>query len=468
MNGIGKIVLISSLIGIVSYFGLKCGSCIFRNSKAPEFKEDVWWGPGEPAKLSESISPFRIEVPDKIIQDLNQRLDRYLSDSPTPPLENQGFQYGFNTNYLKEVIKYWRNKYQWKKRQEFIQQYPHFKTFVNGLDIHFLVAKPQATAGKKVLPLLMLHGWPSSFREFLDIIPKLTTPSPNTDFVFHVVVPSLPGYGFSAGSSKPGMGPAEIAVVMKNLMIRLGFNKFYVQGTDWGSIIASNMGILFPDSVLGIHSNMCYTNSPMSYIKWFLGSFWPSLIAPEKYHDKLYPMKNVFFHILKESGYMHLQATKPDTIGTALNDTPVGLAAYILEKFSTWTNMTWRELPDGGLTKKFTLDTLLDNVMIYWISGCITTSQRLYYEAFTSDNQKMERVPVIVPTICARFPNELLWQSTSQLQDKYTNLLQVNDFDVGGHFPALEEPTILSKDIFSAVKMFEDYHAKRNQSGIRT
>lgn len=165
----------------------------------------------------------------------------------TSPLENVNFEYGFNTNYLKKVVEFWKTKYNWREREIFLNSFPHFKTYVDGLDLHFIHVKPQnVDKNTDVLPLLLLHGWPGSVREFYDIIPLLTTTRKGVNFVFEVIAPSLPGYGFSEGASKPGLGAAQVAVVMKNLMERIGFKKFYVQGGDWGAVIASHMGTLFP------------------------------------------------------------------------------------------------------------------------------------------------------------------------------------------------------------------------------
>lgn len=181
----------------------------------------------------------------QILHDLQIRLDLY--SHITPPLENINFEYGFNTNYLKKVVEFWKTKYNWREREVFLNSFPHFKTYVDGLDLHFIHVKPQKVDKNiRVLPLLLLHGWPGSVREFYELIPLLTTPQKNVDFVFEVIVPSLPGYGFSEGASKPGLGPAQVAVVMKNLMDRLGFKKFYAQGGDWGALIVSHLGTLFP------------------------------------------------------------------------------------------------------------------------------------------------------------------------------------------------------------------------------
>jgi juvenile hormone epoxide hydrolase len=231
-----------------------------------------------------------------------------------------------------------------------------------------------------VLPLLLLHGWPGSVREFYGLIPLLTKPRAGQDFVFEVIVPSLPGYGFSEGAVRPGLGAIEMSVVFKNFMKRLGFEKYYIHGGDWGAIIVQHMAALFPEQIQGVHSSMCGVNSFLANVKLLVGSIYPPLIVSKEYENKVYPLSTFFSNLMLEMGYMHLQATKPDTVGVGLNDSPVGLAAYILEKFITWTNSEWKNLEDGGLTKKFTYTDLLDNVMIYWVTESITTSVRLYSE----------------------------------------------------------------------------------------
>lgn len=227
----------------------------------------------------------------------------------------------------------------------------------------------------------MLHGWPGSFREFYGVIPLLTQPQEGKDFVFELIIASLPGFGFSQPASKPGLGALECAVVFKNLMQRLGFEKYYLHGGDWGAVIVTAMSSLYPNSVLGMHSTMCFDDSPSATIKMILGSFYPSFIIDKKYENKIYPISATFERMLLEFGYMHLQATKPDTVGVGLNDSPVGLAAYILEKYITWTNEDGKTLPDGGLKQKYSYVELLDTVMIYWVTNSITTSMRIYAES---------------------------------------------------------------------------------------
>lgn len=220
-----------------------------------------------------------------------------------------------NTNLLKEFIEFWNTKYDWKERQEYLNKYPQFTTKIQGLNIHFIHVKPSNVTNQRVLPLLILHGWGGSIREFYDLIPLLTTPQSGRKFVFEVIVPSLPGFAFSQAASKPGLGVAHMAVIFKNLMIRLGYEKYYLQGGDWGGVITSIMAALYPEHVLGLHSNMCVVNSPKANAKLLIGSLIPSLVVEEEYQDRLYPLSETFSNIMEESGYFHMHATKPDTLG---------------------------------------------------------------------------------------------------------------------------------------------------------
>ncbi|XP_025831990.1 juvenile hormone epoxide hydrolase 2-like [Agrilus planipennis] len=326
----------------------------------------------------------------EVINDLKDRLSRHRPF--IPPLEGVQHQYGINTNLLNKIVEYWKNEYNWKERETLLNKYPHFKTKIQGLDIHFIHVKPTTAVSEdiQVLPILLLHGWPGSVREFYNLIPLLTTPREDQKFVFEVIVPSLPGYGFSDAAVRPGLGPPQVAVIFKNLMVRLGFEKFYVQGGDWGAIITSNIAAMFPQNVLGLHCNMPYARTPWATIKQILGSFYPSWVVDKPNQHRVYPLKTFFGNFILETGYMHLQATKPDTIGTALNDTPVGLAAYILEKFISWTDHSLIGKEDGGLERKFKLDDLLDNVMIYWVTESITTSVCLYAENFSKENRTLQ------------------------------------------------------------------------------
>ncbi|XP_068146113.1 juvenile hormone epoxide hydrolase 1 [Drosophila tropicalis] len=435
---------------------------------APKLDLEEWWGDeAEPkdyeayvANTSEVINN-RLSYPEATINDLIAQLNRTLR--LTPPLEGVAFEYGFNSDYLKELVKYWRDDYlpRWREREVFLWQFNQFTTDIQGLRMHFLhlMVYDQNKVGKQHYPVLLLHGWPGSVREFYDFIHLLhqSNLDESNKYIFNVIVPSMPGYAWSQGTSRPGLGPAQVAVVMRNLMLRLGYKKFFVQGGDWGSIVGSHLATLFPENVLGYHSNMCNNLSPKSQLKGLLASFWPSLYAPSGYEDFFFPKSREFNYLIEESGYFHLQATKPDTIGAALTDNPVGLAAYILEKFSTWTNPGYRSLADGGITKRYKLDALLDNLMIYYLTNSITTSQRLYAEAYTKEQRelRLERVPTSVPTGCARFKHDIMQFLDAQLEYKYKNLIHSTYYKNGGHFAALEVPQVLYKDFIEFVKKVE-------------
>lgn len=241
---------------------------------------------------------------------------------------------------------------------------------------------------------------------------------------------------------------------MRNLMLRLGFEKFLIQGGDWGSIIGSSLAALFPENTLGYHSNMCSNGSPLGNIRLVLASIFPSFYVDSKHAEFYKGVGHLFSSILEEMGYAHIQATKPDTIGTALAHNPVGLAAYIVEKFSTWTNPAYRQLKDGGLTKHFTYEQLLDNVMIYYITNSITTSVRLYAETMNSAQLSLgvDNVPVQAPVACAHFLHELTHVPDSVLANRFPKLIQTTHYTEGGHFPAFEVPQHLYEDFVAYVK----------------
>ncbi|XP_025208982.1 juvenile hormone epoxide hydrolase 1-like [Melanaphis sacchari] len=436
------------------------------NIVVPETMSDnVCWGANsgqtKDCDNTKEVRPFLINITTEVIVDLKYRLSN--ARPLVKPLQSVNFEYGFNSDYLAKIIDHWLNRYDWTARQAYLNTLPQFKTKIFGLDLHFIHAKPPAKSSARTIPLLMLHGWPGSVVEFYKIIPMLITPIADRNFVFEVVAPSLPGYGFSDAAARPGMGPAQMGQMFVKLMERLGHKKFYVQGGDWGAAITEAISKIFPDRVYGMHSNMCSTISSLGlydYVRLALGTYWPSLIvSSESEKSRTYPLSKVFFGFLEESGYMHLQMTKPDTAGVALNDSPVGLAAYILEKFSTWTHMNYKSLPDGGLSK-FKMDELLDNVMIYWVTNSMTTSMRLYSEYA---NKKYYALPhtsakVKVPAACAIFPNEMpiMLALKKLLNNEFENLVRATEMKDGGHFAAFEQPRMLADDIWSTVYEMEN------------
>lgn len=432
------VVLFSVLIGSLILLLKKIRDYLYRIPPVPQLS-NTWWGPGEPVGEDDSVRPFKINISDDVLEDLHHRLKN--SRILKPPLEGTKHEYGINPKLTKEVVDYWLEKYDWKKREVYFNQFPQFKTKIQGLDIHFIHVKPKVTEGHKIFPLLLLHGWPGSFREFYEIIPILTNIQEGRDFVFEVVVPSLPGYGFSDPAARPGMGSPQMAVVLKNLMLKLNHKNFFIQAGDWGSVIMSDMAILFPEHVIATHNNFCMDLSIRAMLKRIFYGFWPSLVVSKKYKDRVYPTKKFLSRIIGGTGYYHIQATKPETIGAALSDSPMGLAAYILEKFID---------ENGDLTKKFTMDALLDNVMIYWVTNSMTTAIRLYAQAYHKNvtSLRMGRLPIPVPTGYARFINDAVYSPEAFLKDKYPNLIHVTDLD-GGHFAAMERPLTMATDLYN-------------------
>ncbi|GFY53629.1 epoxide hydrolase 1 [Trichonephila inaurata madagascariensis] len=379
-----KMVLGLSVVAIIIYNIFKFLYHLFFGKVEKDLSgyEEGWYGKGSKPKEGAddtSIHPFKISIPDEILLDLKERLQRARYE---PSLEDSKFEYGFNSDYLKSVIEYWGKEYNWRKQEEQLNKFSHFKTRIEGIDVHFVHVKPNIPEGRQLkrLPLLAVHGWPGSFYEFYKMIPFLTTPNPEQDFVFEVICPSIPGYGFSSSPCKKGFDARAASRLFLTLMERLGHDHFYVQGGDWGSLIVTILGKYYPSRIIGVHVNM-YSSGPKSWdiFKAVAIAYFPSLVSPAEYKG-LFPFWERFKTILQESGYFHIQATKPDTIGSGLADSPVGLAAYILEKFSTWTNLKNRLSENGNLTENFTLDELLTNVMIYWVNNNITSSVRFYKE----------------------------------------------------------------------------------------
>ncbi|XP_049819563.1 juvenile hormone epoxide hydrolase 2 isoform X2 [Aethina tumida] len=426
------------------------------NPPVPTIKEQIW---GD--DRGETIKPFEIQIKAEILEDLNHRLK---TTRPLPPsLEQVNNTYGIHKDIVEDVLKYWRTEYNWREREKFLNQFPQFTVQIQGLRIHYLHVKPKLDAGSKVevLPLLMLHGWPGSIREFYEVIPELIKPKDGYNYVFEVIAPSLPGFGFSDATRKPGLGLAHVCVLFKNFMKRLGYQKYYIHGGDWGAVIAQTMATLFPEYLHGIHSTMCVTNA-FSEFKLMLASWTPSLVIRKEHEEKVYPLLSTYEFLLKESGYFHLQSTKPDAVGVALNESPIGLAAYILDKFISLTDPKYIHKPDGGLKEVFSYETLIDNLMIYWVTGTITSSMRIYAETFNKENQGLliDFVPTEVPTACTRFSHELFYKPDCILKDKFHNLVYTNDLE-GGHFSALQHPKLLAMEIFKSVdKMIEEESIK--------
>ncbi|CAH1641781.1 unnamed protein product [Spodoptera littoralis] len=434
------------------------------DGEIPEIDLEQWWGSYPMNEIDTSIRPFMIEFSDVKVNDLKERLLHRAQFAP--PLDSAGFSYGFNSLFLPKVLDFWQKEYNFEERERFLNKYNHFTTGIQGLDVHYMHVKPDLGVGDDitVVPILLIHGWPGSIREFYELIPKLVTPRPNHNFVFEVIAPSIPGFGYSQAPVQQGMGAKEVAVVFYNLMKRIGYTKYYVQGGNYGAKIGSVMATLFPDTVLGFHTNTpSVTWSPMAIFYALFGTIWPNFIVEPSLADRMYPLSQYLSTIMQETGHFHMQATKPDTVGIALSDSPAGLAAYILEKFSAWTDRENKQAIDGALLQKFSLTHLLDNVMIYWTTNSITSSMRHYTEHMQL--WTLDRVPTDVPTWGIKFKYNLCFQPDSILRLKYRNYLHSSIVEDGGHFAAMELPDVLADDIFDAVDTFIKFNEERKKSG---
>jgi pimeloyl-ACP methyl ester carboxylesterase len=383
------------------------------------------WGAAAFAQSSsDAIVPFRINVPDTVLKDLAERLARTRFPSE---IEQSGWEYGANLAYLKELVAYWRTTFNWREQERRLNQLPQFTTTIDGVTIHF-VHQRSSQAG--ALPLVMIHGWPGSFFEFTKVIGPLTEP---TKFggaaadAFHVVALSLPGYGFSGKPRTSGFSPARIAHVVAQLMARLGYARYAAQGGDWGAAIVRQLGLVDREHLIGLHSNMCVANAPPGPN--------PNDGVPE---TEITRVQAAQARSANELGYFQIQSTRPMTLGYGLNDSPVGLAAWIVEKFRAWSDS------DGNVEKKFTKDELLTNVMIYWVTETAPSSVRIYFENRV-DAGLSGRVEV--PFACARFPREMFAIVPTKWVEAQYNLQQLTDMPRGGHFAALEEPQLLVEDV---------------------
>ena len=374
------------------------------------------------------IEPFRIAVPEDVLVDLRTRLARTRLPDEIP---GSGWDYGTNLGYLRELIAHWRERYDWRAEERRLNAFPQFRARVGDLGVHFIHARG---VGPKPLPLLITHGWPGSVAEFTKIIPLLTDPGAHGGDpadAFDVVCPSMPGYGFSDHPATRGMDPERIAAVWTDLMRGLGYPRFGAQGGDWGSMVSTYLGARHADAVLGVHLNFVVALPPD-----------PQNPADGLTQEELIPLMQVQQFLKEETGYQRIQCTKPQTLGYALNDSPAGLAAWIVEKFRTWSDC------DGDVEKRFTKDELLTNVMLYWVTETATSSCRLYFEAEHADKFPPQGVRVGVPTGCAIFPHEIL-KPPRQWAERVFNVQQWTVMPSGGHFAAMEEPARLVDDVRS-------------------
>ena len=377
---------------------------------------------------SEEISPFVIAVGDDEIADLRRRLDHTRWPEPEPV---DDWSQGIPLDYLREVCRYWAGGYDWRRCQDRLNSRPNFVTRLDGLDVHFQhVRSPHPGA----LPLIITHGWPGSVVEFQKVIDPLTDPTAHGGAAadaFHLVLPSLPGYGWSQKPSAPGVGVDRIAAMWNELMLRLGYDDYAAQGGDWGSAVATCIGIQNLGACRAIHTNMPVAGPA------------PEMLADPTEAERA--ALDAFAHYdRQESGYSKQQSTRPQTIGYSLVDSPAGLAAWILEKFWSWTDRS-RALEDC-----FDLDELLDNVSVYWFTGTGASSARLYWESFGWFAGAESTVDI--PAACSVFPNEIIRASPRWAARRYTDVRYWNEPPAGGHFAAFEQPGLFTAEMRSAFR----------------
>ncbi|XP_068624188.1 juvenile hormone epoxide hydrolase-like [Battus philenor] len=449
--------VIAVLIGLASY---QVYACVTSVPELPQLDLNQWWGPNTTKPQDTSIRPYRVLFTDAMQEGMRWLFDSYRR-RPTVKSLTESWDYGVQYNDFAQLFSFWQFKYPFRERVRYLNKYDHFKTRIQGLDIHFVHVKPKVEKNIKVFPILLLHGWPSTFRDFFEVIPVLTTLQPGYDFVFEVIVPSLPGYIYSQASTKRGMSTPEIAVLMKNLMNRIGHDKFYIHCGDIGYAIGSNMATIFPDQVLGLHTNFPVNLSKMGQLFGIFESVWSNIIGGET-SGKVYSLSEKMEVFLKETGPLHMLTTKPDTIGYIMQDSPVGLAAYLFDRYKSFTNSSIKEPPEGGLESISNTD-ILDNIMLYWLTGSTTTAMRLHKQIIENSEKEqiLARIPTPVPTWGLRAKYELIHHPDWLLRWKYPNLLGTTNLDCGGHLAALEIPKELAQDIFKAVKSFTEFYKKQ-------
>ncbi|MDH3604391.1 MAG: epoxide hydrolase [Candidatus Tectomicrobia bacterium] len=374
-----------------------------------------------------NVTPFQIEVDDAVLLDLRRRLEATRWSGEIP---GSGWDYGTNLDYLKELTQYWRTEFDWRAQEELINSFSHFKTTVDGQGIHFIHERGQ---GSNPIPLVVTHGWPGTFFEMHKIIPLLTDPGShggNPADAFDVVVPSMPGYGFSDHTTERGMHVLKISDLWVKLMTEgLGYSRFGAQGGDWGASVTNYLGFAYPQQLIGIHTTSITRPTP------YLGAGSTPLSEAEK---TLMARREAWQQA--EGGYAHIQGTKPQTLSYGLNDSPAGLAAWIVEKYRTWSDCS------GNVENAFSKDELLTTVTIYWVTQTINSSTRLYYETQRHpwDLKQGERIET--PTGVAVFPKEIS-VPPREWGERSFNIQHWTEMPSGGHFAALEEPERLVDDI---------------------
>ena len=371
--------------------------------------------------MNEAIKPFRIAVDDAVLADLKARLRN--TRWPEAELVDDWSQ-GAPLAWIKDICRYWAEVYDWRAREARLNRFAQFTTAIGGLDIHFIhVRSPHAEA----MPLLITHGWPGSIVEFHKVIGPLSDPTAHGGAAadaFHVICPSLPGFGFSAKPTTTGWGVERIAEAWAVLMDRLGYARYGAQGGDWGSAVTTALGAQDAAHCAGIHITLAMGSRPQ--------------VQGQPTPEEARALKGIEHYREWDSGYSNQQATRPQTLGYGLTDSPAGQAAWILEKFWSWTDC------DGHPENILGRDELLDNVMFYWATATATSSARLYWQSFGKRRGMPE---VKVPTGVAVYPHEIVPPVRHWMEATFRNIRHWREMPKGGHFAAFEQPALFVEDV---------------------
>jgi pimeloyl-ACP methyl ester carboxylesterase len=370
--------------------------------------------------------PFTLRVPDEAVADLRERLarTRFPDQAPGP-----SWAYGTDVAYLRELVDHWRDGFDWRAQETRLNAVPQFKVPLHGIALHYLHVPGR---GPDPLPLLLLHGWPGSVLEFLELIPLLADPASHGGDpadAFTVVAPSLPGFGLSFAPGQERFSVEAMADCLAELMTRvLGYRRFGAQGGDWGSFVASRLGYAHPEHVVGIHLNLLPLRRD------------PAIVADPMPEERRY-LGELAAWLKEEAGYQWIQGTRPQTLAFALTDSPAGLAAWIVEKFRAWSDC------GGDVESVFTKDQLLANISLYWFTGAIGSSFWPYYARLHGPWPIPEGATVGVPTGYCEFPREILRPPRSLAARTFTDLRRWAVMERGGHFAAMEQPEALAREV---------------------
>jgi pimeloyl-ACP methyl ester carboxylesterase len=369
------------------------------------------------------VREFRVEIPESELDDLRQRLRRTRWPEASTV---GGWAQGVPLDYARELCAYWAGRYDWRRCEAEFNALPQFRTVLDGggddsLEVHLLHVRSRHQGA---LPLLLTHGWPGSVVEFLGVVEALTDP-PDPRDAFHLVVPSLPGFGFSARPSVPGWGVERIAVAWAQLMDRLGYDRYGAQGGDWGSMITAALGTAAPENVAGVHLTMPLARRPDDLDDADLTDAERAALVDRRTFQR------------SGTGYSAEQSTRPQTLGYGLVDSPAAQCTWIIEKFRDWTDCAGH--PENVIAR----DRLLDNVMLYWLPGTGASSARLYWESYR--RRRMD--PVEVPAGVTLFPKELWRLPRSWVERRFTDLRHWSEPATGGHFPSLEQPDVFVDEV---------------------